>query len=108
MLMLKVECANMRLIFRSLRQFFHLTYFPGPIPIHIIFSESFNHGHESVRARRGQNMPPAVELEQETPRHTPGTFSLCQLRAISKVCLPQHVANDEAGFLGSVQIHLPY
>jgi len=43
-------------------------------------------------------MPPAVELQQETPGHAHGTLPSGELRAKDEVKLPQEVSEEEASY----------
>jgi hypothetical protein len=65
-----------------------------------ILCQAVHHDHEDISADRGQNMPPAMELQYETPRHPDGAFPCSQLGAIDEVELPEKVAKDEASCVG--------
>jgi hypothetical protein len=58
------------------------------------------HDHEDIGADRGEDMPPTMKFQYETPRHPDGTLPRSQLGAVDKVQLPEEVAEDEASCVG--------
>lgn len=65
-----------------------------------ILCQAVNHNHEDVGADCGKNVPPAMELQHEAPRHSNGALPRGELGTIDEVQLPEKVAEKEASCVG--------
>jgi hypothetical protein len=50
-----------------------------------ILCQAVDHDHEDISADRGKNMPPAMEFQQETPRHSNGALPRRQSGTIDEI-----------------------
>lgn len=61
-----------------------------------ILRQAVHHDHEDICANGSEDVPPAVELQHETPGHSHSTFPYSQLGTVDEVELPEKVAEQEA------------
>ena len=70
--------------------------------LHPLSRQAVYHHHEHVRSHCREEVPPAMKLKDEAPRHAHLAFQRCELRAINVVELPEEVAEEEAPCKDSV------
>lgn len=71
-----------------------------------ILCQAVDHDHKDVGTNRSKDVPPAVKLQQETPRHSNSALPEGELRTVDEVQLPEKVAEKEASCV-TVSLYLP-